>query len=349
MKILTKLMTSVALCTAVACATSAASGSDAVVIKMGTVISNRDGVFPHHMLRVERHMARLIEKNTNGDVILEVLESGAVPIRGMLDMVTSGEEIQAANINAFFFPKVPEMLIQSIPFLFTGAEHARRFATSEPADWMSAKIEAAYDVKVLGYLLVATDVSFNGVKPVRMPSVFTGKIINGSRGTDSMFDGVKPKSIEHIGFSVAMSGGLVESNIEISAGMIQNNDVQQLYKRFKYTTLVPNYYTVFYTPVLNRALWDGLSDSQQQGINAAMRDAENAAIAYQHGSMIWAYQLAQSKGVEMRMQTDAEREAWKAEFHAPIKELAISKSDDPEETRIVIQKIEDLVNDLEWR
>lgn len=213
MKTLTKLMTGVALCTAVACATIAASGRDVVVIKMGTVISNRDGVFPHHMLRVERHMARLIEKNTNGEVILEVLESGAVPIRGMLDMVTSGEEIQAANINAFFFPKVPEMLIQSIPFLFTGAEHARRFATSEPADWMSAKIEAAYDVKVLGYLLVAIDVSFNGVKPVRMPSDFTGKIINGSRGTDSMFDGVKPKSIEHIGFSVAMSGGLVDSDI----------------------------------------------------------------------------------------------------------------------------------------
>jgi TRAP-type C4-dicarboxylate transport system substrate-binding protein len=349
MKTITKLIISVALCTAVACATIAASGSDAVVIKMGTVISNRDGVFPHHMLRVEQHMQRLIEKYTNGEVILEVLESGTVPVRGMLDMVTSGEEIQAANINAFFFPKVPEMLIQSIPFLFTGAEHARRFANSEPAEWMSDKIESAYDVKVLGYLLVATDVSFNSVEPVRMPSDFTGKIVNGSRGTDSMFDGVKPKSIEHIGFGAAMSGGLVDSDIEISAGMIQNNDVQQLYKRFKYTTLVPNYYTVFYTPVLNRAVWDSLSESQQRGIDAAMREAENAAIAYQHDTLIWAYQLAQSKGVKMRVQTDAERAAWKAEFYPPIKDLAISSSDDPAVTRAMIQKIEDLVTDLVWR
>jgi len=31
---------------------------------------------------------------------------------------------------------------------------------------MSAKVEAAYGVKVLGYLLVATDVSFNGVEAV---------------------------------------------------------------------------------------------------------------------------------------------------------------------------------------
>jgi TRAP-type C4-dicarboxylate transport system substrate-binding protein len=146
-----------------------------------------------------------------------------------------------------------------------------------------------------------------------------------------------------------MSGGLVDSDIEISAGMIQNNDVQQLYKRFKYTTLVPNYYTVFYTPVLNRAVWDSLSESQQRGINAAMREAENAAIAYQHDTLIWAFQLAQSKGVKMRVQTDAERAAWKAEFYPPIKELAISTSGDPEETRFMIEKIEDLVSDLEWR
>jgi len=349
MKKLKQLTLCATLCAAVACTTTAAPTAEPVVIKMGTVISKRAGVFPHHMLRVEAHMARLIEQNTNGEVILDVLESGAVPVREMSTMVTSGDVIQAANINAFFFPKVPEMLIQSIPFLFTGAEHARRFTTSEPAEWMSAKIEAAYDVKVLGYLLVASDVSFNGVAPVVNPQDFSGKILNGSRGTDSMFDGVKPERIEHLGFGAAVRGALANSDVEITVGMIQNNEVQQLYKRFKQTTLAPNYYTIFYTPVLNKAVWDGLSDFQRDGINASMREAENAAIAYQHDSLIWAYQLAQSRGVEMRMQTDAERAAWKAEFYPRIKDLAISNSEDPAVTREMIQKIEDLVSDLEWR
>ena len=349
MKTIRKLIPGAVLGITVSCATFASSAEDPIVIRMGTVISSREGVFPHHMLRVEAHMARLIEQYTNGEVILDVLDSGEVPIRGMSDMVTRGDVIQAANINAFFFPKVPEMLIQSIPFLFTGAEHARRFTTSEPAAWMSAKIETAYDVKVLGYLVVATDVSINGVEPVINPSDFSGRIVNGSRGTDSMFDGVRPKRIEHIGFGAAMKGALSESDIEISVGMIQNNDIQQLYKRFTNTTLVPNYYTVYYTPILNREVWDSLSASQQQGISVAMRESENAAIAYQHDSMIWAYQLAQSKGVAMRIQTDAERAAWKAEFYPRIKELAIATSSDPEETRMMIGKIEDLVSDLDWR
>jgi len=317
-----------------------------IVIRMGTVISNRDVTFPHHMLRAEAHMARLIEQNTNGEVIVDLLESGEVPVWKMADMTTEGDVIQGANLNAFFFPKVPELLIQSIPFLFDGAEHARRFATSEPAAWMSAKIEAAYGVKVLGYLVVATDVSFNGVAPVKDISDFTGKIINGSRGTDSMFDGVNPERIEHVGFGDAVKGALVDSDIDITVGMIQNNDVQKLYQRFKNMTLVPNYYTIFYTPVINKALWDSLTDSQQQGINDAMREVENAAVAYQHDSMMWAFQQGQSNGVAMRMQTDAERAAWKAEFYPPIKELAISTSSNPEETSVMIQKIEDLILDL---
>ncbi len=163
-----------------------------------------------------------------------------------------------------------------------------------------------------------------------------------------MFDGVKPKRIEHIGFGAAVNGALVDSDVAISVGMIQNNDVQQLYKRFTNLALVPNYYTVFYTPVINSEVWDSLSEYQQQGINTAMREAENAAIACQHDSPIWAYQQAQSKGVNMRVQTDAERVAWKAEFYPPIKDLAISSSDDPTVTRAMIQKIEDLVTDLVW-
>ena len=107
--------------------------AEPVVIKMGTVISMREGVFPHHMLSTQAHLARQIEKNTNGEVILEVLDADSVSPREMTTLVAKGDVIQAANLNTFFFPKVPELLIQSIPFLFTGAEHSRRFPTSEPA------------------------------------------------------------------------------------------------------------------------------------------------------------------------------------------------------------------------
>ena len=115
--------------------TVTAAQTEPVVIKMGTVIATREGIFPHHMLRAQEHLARQIERNTNGQVILEVLDGGREDIspRDMTTLVAKGDVIQAANLNTFFFPKVPELLIQSIPFLFTGAEHSRRFPTGRSA------------------------------------------------------------------------------------------------------------------------------------------------------------------------------------------------------------------------
>ncbi len=328
---------------------SRASGAEPTVIKMGTVISEREGVFPHHMLSTQKHLARQIEANTNGEVVLEVLGADSISPREMAAAVAKGDVLQAANLNTFFYPKVPELLIQSIPFLFTGAEHSRRFPMSEPAQWMARKIEEAYDVKALGFLLVASDVAIGGVEPVKELSDFTGKVLNGSRDTDNMFDDVKPSRIEHIGFGAAARGELVESDVEITVGLVQNIDVQRWYERFEHVTLAQNYYNVYYTPIVNKDVWNGLTDRQREGIEAAMRDAENAAVAYQHDSMMWAYQLGQSRGVQMRMQTDAERRAWKAEFYPVITELAISSSSNRDETREMIEKIEDLVKDLEWR
>ncbi len=351
MKLLKRSIIFVLLAMAISNVAAAEATADPVVIRMATVISTREGVFPHHMLRAQQHMARQIERNTNGTVILEVLDGGRSDIspRDMATMVAKGDVIQAANLNAFFFPKVPEMLIQSIPFLFTGDEHSRRFPTSEPAQWMAEKVEAAYDVKLLGHLIVASHVAISGVEPVADLSDFAGKILNGSRGTDSMFREIKPLRIEHVGFTAAARGELATSDIEITVGLIQNNYVQKLHERFKHITLARNYYNIYYTPVLNKGVWNGLSDSQRAGIEAAMRDTENAAIAYQNDAMMWAYQLAQSKGVQMRMQTDAERQAWKSEFYPIIRELAVSESSDPEKTSAIISAIENLVSDLVWR
>ena len=351
MKLLNKKTILALLSMLVSGVTAAQAATDPVLIRMGTVISTRAGVFPHSMLRAQQHMARQIEKLTNGEVILEVLEGGRQDIspRDMAAMVAEGDVIQAANLNAFFFPKVPELLIQSIPFLFRGEEHTRRFPTSEPAQWMTEKVESAYDVKMLGYLLVASHVAVSGVEPVRNLSDFTGKILNGSRGTDSMFDDVKPLRIEHVGFGAAARGELATGDIQITVGLLQNNYTQQLHKRFKHTTLASNYYNIYYTPILNKDVWNTLTDFQRAGINAAMRDTENAAVAYQHDSTIWAYQLAQSNGVRMHMQTDTERQEWKTEFYPIIRELTISKSSDAEKTSAMIKAIEDLASDLDWR
>lgn len=324
-----------------------------VVIKMGNVLSDRPGVMPGHMIRVQQYLSRAIEDNTNGEVVWEVLEGKRpdIPPFTMPSMTAKGDVIQATNVPAFFFPKVPEMMIQSIPFLFTGAEHSRRFPTSEPARWMADKVEKAYEVKVLGFFVVAYDVSVNGVTPIRNPDDFAGKVLNGFHETwKPMWAEITPARIDYISTAEAFAGKLVEegTDIEINIGMIQNNHSQSLYHRYEYTTLVPNFYNIFYTAMINKDVWRSLTELQRDGIMAAVRDAENAAVAYQHDTMIWAYQLNQSEGTEMRMQTASERAAWKAAFHFKIKASIVEKSSDPDEALSMIQKIEDLVKDLEW-
>ena len=330
------------------------SAADPVIIKMGNVLSTRHGVMPGHMTSVQKHIARLVEQNTNGEVIWEVLEGKRkdIPPFNMPDMTAKGDMIQATNVPAFFFPRVPETMIQSIPFLFTGAEHSRRFVKSEPARWMAGKIEAAYDVRVLGFFLVASDVSITAVMPVVDPHDFADRILNGFHKTWlPMWTDVTPKRIDYVSNVDAVAGKLIEdgTDIEINIGMIQNNHTQKLYKRYKYTTLVPNFYNIFYTALINKDVWNGLTEFQQNGIAAAVRDAENAAIAYQHDTLMWAYQLNESEGVTIRMQTDEERQAWKTEFQPKMKRAIADNTENADETLAMIQKIEDLVKDLEWR
>ena len=270
---------------------SSLSFAQPVVIKMGNVFATRHGAMPGHMTRVQEHLTRVIANNTNGEVVWEVLEGKRpdIPPFIMPSMTAKGDVIQATNVPAFFFPKVPEMMIQSIPFLFTGAEHSRRFSTSEPARWMAEKIEKAYGVKVLGFFVVASDVSINGVTSIVEPEDFAGKVLNGFHETwKPMWTNVTPRRIDFIGNADASAGKLVEAgtDIEVNIGMIQNNHTQSLHERYKYTTLVPNFYNIFYTALINVDVGNGLTQFQRDGIEAAARDAENAAVAYQHDTMM---------------------------------------------------------------
>jgi TRAP-type C4-dicarboxylate transport system substrate-binding protein len=148
-----------------------------------------------------------------------------------------------------------------------------------------------------------------------------------------------------------VAGKLIEegTDFEVNIGMIQNNHTQRLYKRYTYTTLVPNFYNIFYSAVINKNVWTGLSEFQRNGIAAAIKDAESGAIAYQHDTLMWALQLNQAAGVTIRVQTDAERQRWKDEFQPKMIKATAENSSDPDETREMIKKIKDLVRDLKWR
>ena len=338
------------------CVSPYSLAQEPIIITMANVFGDTPkGNMPTHTPRIQELFANKDSEYTDGQVEWQILkgkQQGGISIFGSPALTAQGDKIQATNVPAFFLPRVPEMEIQAIPFLFNGAEHTRRFMSSEPAKWLSNKIEGAYDVKVLGHFFNAAFISVNGIEAVTEPEDFNGKIINGfDKSWDPIWTNIMPKERRFIGTQEAWTGALVKqgSDFDINIGMIQNNHRQQLHERFKHTTLVENFYNIFYTMMINRNLWDSLTDFQRNGIERAIMHAQNASIAYQIDTTLWALQLNQSEGTKMHFLSSGERKRWKAEFYPKMLEAVVVKSSTPGETREMIKKIEALVDDLRWQ
>ena len=326
------------------------------IITMANVFGETPkGRMPTHTPRIQQLFAAKVEEYTNGQIKWNILpgkQKNGIPVFRSPDLTAKGDLIQATNVPAFFLPKVPEVMIQSIPFLFEGVEHSRRFMTSEPAKWISQKIEATYDVKVLGHFYNASFVSVNSITPIHKPKDFSNKIINGlDKIWDPLWVDINPKERRFIGTQEAWTGALVkeESDFDINIGMLQNNHRQRLHERFKYTTIVDNFYNIYYTMMINKKIWDSLTDFQRDGIERAVSEAQNASIAYQIDTTLWALALNQSEGTEIHFITDDERQEWKKEFYPKMVEAITSRSSDPSKTLEMITKIELLVDDLRWK
>ena len=326
-----------------------------VVIKVGNVIGDApNGRMPLHTGLLQKQISEKIYKNTKGEINFEILTGKRpdIPVFIMPDMTAKGDVIQATIVLSLFLTRVPEMLIQSIPFLFESDEHSRRFMNSEIDNWLSKKVEKAYNVKVLGSFHHSNAVSVNSITHILKVEDFNGKILNDfSESWQPLWQNIKPKEITYIGNNDAVNGKLTEDGVktEVTIGMLQNNHSQKLHERYKHLTLVPNMYNIYYTVLINNDVWNKLSPFQKTGINRAIEEAQDASIAMHADTMMWAIQLNQSEGVKIHFLSAEERENWKKEFNPKMVASVISKSEDPEKTHDMIRKTKELVKDLEWQ
>ena len=115
-----------------------------------------------------------------------------------------------------------------------------------------------------------------------------------------------------IGYTEAAAGALHnEKQLDTAIGMLQNNIAQKQYTKFHYATIAPSFYTFFYTFVINREVWGGLSDAQQTGILRAARAAEKLAFVNEAATANHHAALNKALGViRFTMQTAEERTAW---------------------------------------
>jgi TRAP-type C4-dicarboxylate transport system substrate-binding protein len=322
--------------------------ADPIVIKSGNVIgSPAPGEMPHHMLQTQHDFAKLVSLETNGEVDLQILEGKRedIPVFGMPGMASEGEKIQATAVPSFFLPRVPELNILEIPYLFRDRDHAAKYPSSAIAAEFSAMIEERYQVKVIGHFLVAHHVGITSTdKPIVMPADFSGRHVNDDfESFAPMWANIKPAARYSIGFADAAAGALHENEVlDTSIGMLQNMFVQKQYTKFEYATIAPSFYTFFYTFMINRNVWNELSETQQAGIIRAAEATQVSAVDNEQATAIYHGALNRSLGVTMHMQTAAERAAWRDEFSDKVRDGILGKSGEAEKFRSYIEAIKSL-------
>ena len=319
-----------------------------VVIKSGNVVgSPAPGNMRHHILQTQQDFASLIAIETNGEVDLQILEGKRedIPVFRMPAMAAEGSLIQACAVPSFFLPKVGGPKIFEIPYLFRDKQHAEKYPGSSLAARFSERIENEYQVKVLGHFLVAHSVSITSTdKPIFLPEDFSGRYVNDDfESFAPMWENVRPAKRYSIGFTAAAAGALhEEKQLDTSIGMLQNNISQKQYTKFHYATIAPSFYTFFYTFVVNRDVWEGLSDVQRYGILRAARAAEKLAFVNEEATANYHAAMNEALGVSVHMQTTQERDAWMKEFSGKVRDGILRKSEDADKLSSYIRQIEAL-------
>lgn len=322
--------------------------ADSVVIQSGNVIgSPLPGNMAHHMHQTQHDFARLVAFETNGEVTLEILEGKRpdIPVFAMPGMALEGTVIQATAVPSFFLPKVHELKIFEIPYLFDDATHAQRYPASDIAGDFSRLIEERYEVKVLGHFLVAHNVAITSTnKLIILPQDFAGRYINDDfESFAPMWANIKPARRYSIGYTEAVDGALHdEPLLDTSIGMLQNLYAQKQYTKFHFATVAPSFYTFFYTFILNRDVWNSLDEAQQAGMMRAAAETEALAFVNEQATATYHRALNRSLGITLHEQTSAERVAWAAEFSDKVRDGILRSSDDPGALSMYIERIRDL-------
>lgn len=322
--------------------------SQPIEIKSGNVIgSPAPGEMPHHMLLTQRDFARLVNIETNGEVSVQILEGKRddIPVFAMPRMTEAGDVIQATAVPSFFLPKVPELQVFEIPYLFRHYADAARYPESSIAAHFSALIEANYRVKVVGHFLVAHTVAITSTdRPIREPEDFFDRHVNDDfESFAPMWENIKPAARYQIGYNEAVAGALhEEERLDSSIGMLQNLYAQKQHTKFSFVTIAPGFYTFFYTFMINRDTWNSLSDDQQAGILRAAEIMQSTAIDNEQATALYHTALNDALGMTVHRQMTAEANRWQAEFSGKVRDGILSKFEEPEKIRALIAAIESL-------
>jgi C4-dicarboxylate-binding protein DctP len=268
---------------------------------------------------------RLVEARSDGRIKVEIYPNCQLGSeREMYESVIMGTTQMTWCSSAPISGWVPEMMVLSIPYLFSGPEVAYKVLDGQFGRELSDLVIKKAGMRFLSYSHIGFRHFTNNVRPIRSPKDMKGLKIRTREDPAEMKIvqslGASPTPIAWGELYTALQQGVVDGE-ENPTSMIQ---VSKLYEVQKYLTLDGHVFGV--NPVtINEKFYQSLP----QDLKLIVADsAKTAALAYrgmlEYGNAIDLEDLSK-KGMQIYSPTTAELAEFKAATQGPVKSFVAGK------------------------
>jgi C4-dicarboxylate-binding protein DctP len=266
-----------------------------------------------HQITLALHaFAQDVGARSDGEVVVDILTRPRTLVPGgeLIPAVASGALEAAATPNFQWTDVIPEMNFSVIPYLFTDLAQIRAFSTSPAAELLETRLNAV-GVETLTWMHVTrTSLITSRERPIVAVADFDGLRVR----TVNEFAGVPLAAVSAV--PQRLGAGSVYAAIEAGTLDAITTDVAsavglRLYEVQGAGTLAP-YFSAFYHLFVNPAWLDGLSARQSEAIEGAAAALEETAITITEARAAASIDVLRAQGMDLHVQTEAERDAWRA-------------------------------------
>jgi TRAP-type C4-dicarboxylate transport system substrate-binding protein len=292
----------------------------------------------HHIHKLIEMFAAEAKSATNGQVEVQIFPAEqAAKAAENHPSVARGAAEGAASVNFQWGNTIPEMNVTVIPFYLTDLNKIRNWFDSPAAKILEAKLEER-GVKNLMWLYTTRSTIFTSNRaPLRMPDDFKGVKIRGlNRLADTAFTavGAAPSAMAAPEVYQALQSGVLDAALtDVSAAVSR-----RFYEVQKHGVVTP-YFMVWYHVYVNPKWWASLKPEHQAALQKAARKTELAAFDITEKTAADAEKILKDRGMNVHIQTDAERKAWIDAMQKPVIDEFLKQSKDGDKLLEAIRKL----------
>ena len=292
----------------------------------------------HHIHKLIEMFAAEAKSATGGQVDVQIFPAEqAAKAAENHPSVARGAVEAAASVNFQWGNTLPEMNVTVIPFYLTELDKIRNWFDSPAAKILEAKLEER-GVKNLMWLYTTRSTIFTSNRaPLRMPDDFKGVKIRGlNRLADTAFTavGAAPSAMAAPEVYQALQSGVLDAALtDVSAAVSR-----RFYEVQKHGVVTP-YFMVWYHVYVNPKWWASLKPEHRDALSKAARKTELAAFDITEKTAADAEKILKDRGMNVHIQTDAERKAWIDAMQKPVIDEFLKQSKDGDKLLEAIRKL----------